>query len=76
MSSNDVSYYRLRAQVERERAESCVNANVAEIHAELARLYEALVEHESLRPKLGLLFGPRSGRTPHGSPSIGQLDGE
>lgn len=56
MSSDDVMYYRQRAMVERERAKASSNTNVAEIHEELARLYEALVEHKSLRPKLSIKF--------------------
>ena len=59
MSSEDADYYRQRAQAEREQARSAANANVAEIHDELARLYEALIEHEVLRPtrrKLSLVY--------------------
>lgn len=52
MSSEDINYYRERAQVERQRARESSNADIAEIHEELARLYDALVEHESLRPTL------------------------
>lgn len=52
MSSADVAYYRRRAAAERELAKASDRANVAEIHEELARLYEALVEQENLRPKL------------------------
>jgi hypothetical protein len=50
MSSNDLDYYLRRARDERQRASECDQANVAEIHEELARLYEALVEHAELRP--------------------------
>ena len=56
MSSEDLSYYRRRAQQERELASKASNAEVAEIHDELARLYDALIEHRSLRPKLSLIF--------------------
>ena len=51
MPDDDAEYYRRRAQTERERAKSSDNANVAEIHEELARLYDALIEHETLRPR-------------------------
>lgn len=56
MSPDDVTYYRNRAEVERERAETSNRSNVAEIHEELARQYDALVEHESLRPRLSIKF--------------------
>ena len=49
MSSSDIEYYRLRAAAERELAKASHRANVAEIHEELARLYEALIEHDVLR---------------------------
>ena len=51
MSSEDISYYRQRAETERANAEASERANVAAIHAELAGLYDALVEHKVLRPK-------------------------
>jgi hypothetical protein len=50
MSSEDLDYYRKRAAVERERAKSSSRSDIAEIHEELARLYDALIEHEVLRP--------------------------
>lgn len=50
MSPDDVAYYRRRASDERERAKEAGRAHVAAIHEELARQYEALVEHEELRP--------------------------
>ena len=52
LSSGDVEYYRQSAAAERELAKASDRANVAEIHEELARLYEALVEQEGLRPTL------------------------
>lgn len=58
MSSDDVSYYRERAQVERERAKLSSREDIAEIHEELARLYEALIEHTSLRPRLSIVTAP------------------
>jgi hypothetical protein len=54
MSSENISYYRQRAETERAHAKSSERANVAAIHEELARLYDALVEHQELRPPLRL----------------------
>jgi hypothetical protein len=64
LSSGDVEYYRERAAAERELAKASDRANVAEIHEELARLYDALVEQESLRPTLRIPAFTRSARTP------------
>ena len=50
MSSRDENYYRARAIEERKAAADASQANVAVIHEELARLYEALAEHRELRP--------------------------
>ena len=50
MSSDDLSYYRQRAAAERVAARASSNADIAEIHEELARLCDALIEHEQLRP--------------------------
>ncbi|HEY1143247.1 MAG TPA: hypothetical protein VGE68_04350 [Sphingomicrobium sp.] len=50
MSLDDIEYYRQRAATERALAESADRKIVAEIHAELARQYEALVEQAELRP--------------------------
>lgn len=50
MSSDDLSYYSQRAAAERVAARASSNADIAEIHEELARLYDALIEHEQLRP--------------------------
>lgn len=52
MSQDDVAYFRSRAAAEREAAKDAEQAEIAEIHRELARLYDALVEHEPLRPIL------------------------
>lgn len=52
MSPTDVDYYRARAIEEREHALAADHKNVAEIHLELARLYDALVNEPSLRPTL------------------------
>ena len=56
MSSDDTEYYRARASAERAFAESASEQNVAAIHEELARQYEALVSQPALRPKLRLTF--------------------
>jgi hypothetical protein len=50
MSSEDLSYYRQRANAERQAAKLADRADIAEIHEELARLYDALIEHKDLRP--------------------------
>jgi hypothetical protein len=57
MSSEDTAYYRRRAANERALALRSENENVREIHEELARLYEALVDKEELRPERIRLFG-------------------
>ena len=49
MSSDDLTYYRERAAAEREAAKVSANTDIKEIHEELARLYDALIEHERLR---------------------------
>jgi hypothetical protein len=49
MSETDVAYYRRRAVDERQRAREAARADVAAIHEELAKQYEALVEHAELR---------------------------
>ena len=56
MSSDDLNYYRRRAITERVNAKLASRADVAEIHEELARLYDALIEHETLRPVLSINF--------------------
>ena len=50
--SNDIEYYRQRATAERKLALAADRQEVAEIHLELARLYNALVDQPGLRPKL------------------------
>lgn len=52
MPSNDTDYYRQRAATERAMAQAAGQRNVAEIHEELARQYEALVDQVELRPTL------------------------
>ncbi len=50
--STDVEYYRARAKAEREQALLASRQNVVEIHLELARLYDALVDEPAIRPTL------------------------
>lgn len=57
MPSFDVEYYRQRAVAERELAKDAQRADVAAIHEELARQYEALVNRADLRPTLRVAFG-------------------
>ena len=59
MPSLDVEYYRQRAASERDLAKEAERANVAAIHEELVRQYDALVNRSELRPTLRLAF-PRS----------------
>jgi hypothetical protein len=54
VSEDDIRYYRRRASDERKRAKEARRADVAAIHEELACQYEALIEHEDLRPKLSI----------------------
>ena len=61
MSSDDTSYYRQRAVDERAMALAADRQNVREIHEELARQYEALVEQSELRPTLSILTPNTSG---------------
>lgn len=49
MSSDDLTYYSERAAAERAAAKVSTESDIAEIHDELARLYDALIEHERLR---------------------------
>ena len=49
MSFDDTSYYRQRAVTERAMALRSQRQDVREIHEELARQYEALLEQEELR---------------------------
>jgi hypothetical protein len=58
MSSNHVEYYRRRAITERELALKS-DGRIAEIHEELARGYQALVDEAELRPKLRIVTPER-----------------
>jgi hypothetical protein len=59
MSSRDTEYYRERAERERALARTSNRANVAAIHEELARQYEALVKQAELRPNLRIVASER-----------------
>ena len=52
MSADDTSYYRQRAVTERAMALASERQDVREIHEELARQYEALVNQVELRTTL------------------------
>ena len=58
--SLDVEYFRQRAAAERELASQSDRANVAAIHDELARQYDALVNRAELRPTLRIAFPPNA----------------
>ena len=49
MPQIDLEYYRRRVATERALAKSSDRENVSAIHEELARQYEALMQHEELR---------------------------
>lgn len=49
MTTEDVEYYRQRAAAELQLASAAERADVAIIHEELARQYQALVEQKELR---------------------------
>ena len=55
MSNADVAYYRARANEERKHALASHRKNVAEVHLELARLYDALVIEPEIRPTLKIV---------------------
>jgi hypothetical protein len=46
---DDIEYFRARAAQEREAAADAAQSNVAAIHEELARLYDALADQPELR---------------------------
>lgn len=52
MLRSDIEYYRQRATAERRLALETSQQNVAEIHEELARQYQGLIDHAELRPKV------------------------
>ena len=57
MTTTDIEYYRQRAAAELELASAAERADVACIHEELARQYQALVLRSELRPTPGLKVG-------------------
>ena len=61
--SEDTAYYRQRATAERALALKSERQDIAEIHAELARLYQALVDQEDLRPTLRIVAEGRDRRS-------------
>lgn len=60
MACDDIDYYRARAIEEREKALASDRQNVAEIHLELARLYDALVSEPAIRPTLHIASTKRA----------------
>ena len=56
MASDDAAYFRQRAVAEREAARLASRAEIAEIHQEMARLYEKLIEHGARRPELSVAW--------------------
>ena len=56
MSPTDVEYYSSRATEERRHALAADRQEVADIHLELARLYDALVKEPAIRPTLSIPF--------------------
>ena len=59
MSFNDIEYYRRRAIDERALALKAERQDVAAIHEELARQYQALVDDAELRPQLRIVTQER-----------------
>jgi hypothetical protein len=59
MSHDDTNYYRQRAVVERAMALASERHDVREIHEELARQYQALVEQAELRPTVRISVADR-----------------
>lgn len=58
MSDYDTRYYQERAIAERALALASERQDVREIHEELARQYDALVEQAPLRPTLRIHLPP------------------
>ena len=59
MQQEDCEYYRKRAAAERELALRSDREDVAAIHEELARQYQALVDQAALRPTLRIVAADR-----------------
>ena len=60
MSSSDTVYFRARATKEREMALKAERQDVAAIHEELARQYQALVDEAELRPRTRFVMPHRA----------------
>jgi hypothetical protein len=58
MNSQDIGYYHARAAQEREAARRAAGPHIAEIHFELAKAYEALIENPELRSALRIVAAP------------------
>lgn len=58
MSSHDIEYYRQRALDERALALNSAHKEIAAIHEELARQYQALVDRAELRTPANSDFPP------------------
>ncbi|HEU0284709.1 MAG TPA: hypothetical protein VFR52_06160 [Sphingomicrobium sp.] len=52
---DQLEYFRVRAQVERQLAEAARDTIAGEIHRELADLYEAAIERFQHRPTLSIV---------------------
>ena len=63
MPSDDTNYYRARANDERAMALKSERREVAAIHEELARQYQALVEQAELRPSIHINIPERNSAT-------------
>jgi hypothetical protein len=59
MSSDETAYYRQRANEEREMALRSERQDVAAIHEELAKQYQALVDQAELRPNVRIVIPDR-----------------
>lgn len=57
MTRDEISYYRDRAEQERARAQEAARQDVAVIHEELARLYDALITVSGPTPTLHVVGG-------------------
>ena len=56
MSPQELRYYRKRAELERQRAVESTDSSIAEIHLQLASLYEKLVELQQMpKPTLSIV---------------------
>ena len=63
MFSNDTAYYRRRAIEERALALKSERQNVAAIHEELAKQYQALIDQAELRPTVRIVVADQESRS-------------